>query len=183
MGKFVNYKKRGVELPPGCKNLVDVLDKGPKRKALSAVGTQWIPLPKPERFATRGLDHLLRFMARVLESRAKFTSLHIALPGSEAGISVFRHSEPGTLDLVLFIQRNTEEERAIRVFFAGHNIKPTVDYLPLPVSPTSVRGLQYPLPQEALAAGNLIRGFLQTVHGLTEEAGIDFTFDDNEQAA
>lgn len=183
MGKFVNYKKRSVELPPGCKDLMDVLLKVSKSKTSQPVTTQWVPIPKPEQIATHGLDHILRFMTRVLESTAKFTSLNIELPGREAAISVYRHSEQGTLDLMLFVYRDTEEERAIRAFFAGHQVVPTVDYLPGPVTSTSLRGLLYPLPQDATEAANLIGDFLRTVHGLAEEAGIDFTFENHEQTA
>jgi hypothetical protein len=183
MGEFVNYQKRGVELPPGCKDLVDVLREVSKSKTSQAITTQWVPVPKPEQIAAHGLDHIVRFMTRVLESTAKFTSLSIELPGREAAISVYRHREPGTLDLMLFVYRDTEEERAIRAFFEGHQVAPTVDYLPPPVTPTSVRGLQYPLPQNATAAANLIRDFLQRVHGLAEEAGIDFTFENHEPIA
>jgi hypothetical protein len=181
MGKLVNYKKRSVELPPGCKDLVDVLRKVSKSKTCRPIKSQWVPVPKPEQIATRGLDHILRFMTRVLESTAKFTSLKIELPDREAAISVLRHSRPGILDLMLFVCRDTEEERAIRAFFAQQQVAATVDYLCRPVTPSSTRGLRYPLPQDATAASSLIGDFLRAVHGLTEEAGIDFTFDNYEQ--
>ena len=32
MGDFVNYKKRSVSLPPGCKDLIDVLSRQPERR-------------------------------------------------------------------------------------------------------------------------------------------------------
>jgi hypothetical protein len=32
MGGFVNYKKRRVSLPPGCKDLMDVLSRRPERR-------------------------------------------------------------------------------------------------------------------------------------------------------
>ena len=32
MGDFVNYKKRSVSLPPGCKDLIDVLSRRPERR-------------------------------------------------------------------------------------------------------------------------------------------------------
>jgi hypothetical protein len=32
MGGFVNYKKRRVSLPPGCKDLIDVLSRRPERR-------------------------------------------------------------------------------------------------------------------------------------------------------
>ena len=183
MGEFVNYKKRSVELPPGCKDLMDVLLKTSKRKTSLPITTRWVPVPKPERIAAHGLDHIPRFMTRDLKSTAKFTSLSIELPGREIGIGVYRHSEPGTLALMLCVYRDTEEERAIRAFFAGHQVAPTIDYLPHPVTTTSVRGLQYPLPQDALRATILIRDFLRSVYGLANEAGLDFTFDNHDQTA
>src|SRR5437773_4103400 len=97
MGEFVNYKKRSVELPPGCKDLMDVLLKTSTRKTSLPITTRWVPVPKPERIAAHGLDHIPRFMTRVLKSTAMFTSLSIELPGRETGIGVSRHSEPGTL--------------------------------------------------------------------------------------
>ena len=32
MPKFVNYKKRGVSLPAGCKELIDLLEPGKRRQ-------------------------------------------------------------------------------------------------------------------------------------------------------
>lgn len=32
MGHFVNYTKRKVSLPPGCKDLIDVLSRRPERR-------------------------------------------------------------------------------------------------------------------------------------------------------
>jgi hypothetical protein len=183
MGIFVNYKKRSVELPPGCKDLLDVIHQRPKRKTHQAMTNKWVPVAKSERISKHGLDHILRFMVLVLESTTKFTSLSIKLPGKDVAISVYRHKEPRTLNLKFFVYRNTEEERAIRAFFAGQRIDHTVDYLCRPITPTSVRGLQYPLPQDAAGAATLIRDFLRAVHGLTEEAGIDFTFEKHEPAA
>jgi hypothetical protein len=183
MGKFVNYKKRSIALPPGCKDLVDVLWKASHHKSSDPIAARWVPVPKPERIATNGQDHIPRFMTRVLESTTKFTSLSIELPGKDVAIGVYRHSEARTLHLTLVVSRDTEMERATRDCFSGHHIAPTADYLPLPLTPTSVCTLQYPLPQDATAAANLIGSFLRTVCGLPAEAGIDFTFDNHEETA
>jgi hypothetical protein len=183
MEEFVNYKKRGIDLPSGCKDLLDVLHKAPKHRPPSAISSRWVPIPKPERIRTHGLDHILRFIVLLLESTAKFTSLKIDFQGMESAMSVYRHREPGTFDLMFFVRRDTEEERAIRAFFVRHQIDHTVDYLVHPIAPNSVRGLQYPLPQDAREAARLIRNFLQTVYGVRDEAGVDYTFDKHEQAA
>ena len=58
MAQFVNYKKRGITLPPGCKDLIDVM--APSRRRTKAhVGASGFP-PfeiKEDRFSTAGLEY------------------------------------------------------------------------------------------------------------------------------
>lgn len=183
MEGFVNYKKRSIALPPGCKDLVDVLREGSHPISSAPSAGRWVPVPKTECFATNGQAHIPRFMATVLESTTKFTSLRIELPGHDVAIGVCRHRDERSLALVLFVPRNTGREQATRDFFLKHHIAPTADYLPRPQTSTSVRILQYPLPQDATSAADLISNFLQTVHYLAAGAGIDFTFDSHEGTA
>src|SRR5216117_2276803 len=52
MGEFVNYKKRSVELPPGCKDLMDVLLKTSKRKTTGVVFQRKCVAISPKTVAT-----------------------------------------------------------------------------------------------------------------------------------
>jgi hypothetical protein len=183
MTEFFDYKKRGVELPPGCKDLMDVLHRKAEQEAAEAASGHWVPVPKPDRIEERGMDHLERFIAVVLESPAKFTTVDIRVPRRDVAMYVGRHSKPGVLHLMLHVYQNTEEERAVRAFFSERQVAPLIDYGPDRPIANPVRGLQYPLPSNATAAAVLLRDFLQTVYEVTEEDGIDFTLNKHEQSA
>ena len=62
MNEFVNFNKRGVQLPPGCKDLIDVLGGGGKGKPWGA----W-ELPKSER-RIGALADVERYVRKMLES-------------------------------------------------------------------------------------------------------------------
>jgi hypothetical protein len=183
MEEFIDYKKRGVELPPGCKDLIDVLHRRAQQEASEAASCHWVPVPKTERIEERGLDHLQQFIAGVLESPAKFTTIDIRVPCRDVAMYVGRHSKPGVLHLMLYVYQNTEEDRAVRTFFSGHQITPLIDYGPGRPTANSMWGLQYALPSNVTAATVLLRAFLQTVYEVTEEDGIDFTLHKHEEPA
>jgi hypothetical protein len=187
LAKLVNYNKRSIKLPPGYKDLLDVI-KPPKRKATKGMvthvmATQRVRIVEKERIATHGLDHLTHFTALILESRAKLTSLFVTVPGQRRLISVRRHREPEKFELDLLAPRDSEEERAIRAFFAARRIDHSVDFLLPDVHASSMRNLRYALPWEATAAANLIGDFLRNVHRLTDEVAVTFTVDKVEHAA
>ena len=72
MAQFVNYKKRGITLPAGCKDLIDVL--GPSRRQTKAhVATCGFPPLeiKEERFPTAGLAQIGRYMSMLLQWRGQ----------------------------------------------------------------------------------------------------------------
>src|SRR5579859_187824 len=69
MNPFVDYQKRGIELPEGCKDLIDVLQ-------LARATAEQPPeqQPEPPREGLPGIEH---FIIRMLASTARSRSLWI----------------------------------------------------------------------------------------------------------
>jgi hypothetical protein len=85
MSEFVNYRKRGITLPKGCKNLFDVLQSHGLPKLASGVQTGAIPADE-EPVVTRGesvtgkLSDIGKYVAMVFESRARSFLLMVTPP-------------------------------------------------------------------------------------------------------
>src|SRR2546426_9384324 len=87
MRQLVNYKKRGVELPKGCKDLIDVLQGPGRAKApLAAVGQPVLGGGKLERFSTRGLAQIERYVNRLFESRSKVAMVSLMPPDRQTEV-------------------------------------------------------------------------------------------------
>ena len=70
MARCVNYEKRGVELPPGCKDLIEVLKGKWKAKKPGGLAGKWKPVPEPDLFPSGGMGQIERYVTRVLVSPA-----------------------------------------------------------------------------------------------------------------
>ena len=120
MSKFVNYKKRSVTLPRGCKNLIDVLQPHGLPKLVSKVYTGAIsPNEKPtvtrgESF-TGGLSGIDKYVTMVFESRAHSFILMVTPPDEKFTVDVDR-MEDGTMGASVVVQSGTEQESCSFLF-------------------------------------------------------------------
>ncbi len=181
MRQLVNYKKRGVELPKGCKDLIDVLQGPGRAKApLAAVGQPVLGGGKLERFSTRGLAQIERYVNRLFESRSKVAMVSLMPPDRQTEVCcVFRME--GGLHLVLFVnQHDMEREGTVRALFESLGIQPTLDYVMIY---PKIRVLRYPLPGDAPSAARIVADLLVKGFGLREDAGLDFILHGDEAAA
>ncbi len=178
MARFVNYQKRGVELPPGCKDLIDVLKGNAKAKAPGAFAGNWVPLPKPDLYPSGGIAQIERYVIRILVSAAKFAGLAISSLDEQVVLGLYRHPDEKAFDLMLFVLRKDEElVQSIREFFAEHGIEHTLDYLCSGgLDPNYMRGLKYLLPSDATQVAALLADLLRKVYGLDAGAGLSFAF-------
>lgn len=182
MKPLVNYKKRKFTLPPGCKNLIDVLEPS-RRQAKEHHLTGWLSSPqlREERFATAGLAHIGRFMSMLLHSRKELFQLSIIVPGFQFPVAMYRHRSEQIAAIVL-VTKDSQLEQAIRSFFEQGNLQAISDDQDVE-TPDAPRCLAYPLPSEAAHAISLTTGLLRSVYRLSEEAGLVFRYIELENIA
>ena len=177
MARFVNYQKRGIELPPGCKDLIDVLKGKAKAKVPGAFAGKWGPVPKPDLFPSGGIAQIERYVVRVLASAVKFAALTISSLDEQVVAGLYRHPDENAFDLMLFVLRKDKElEQSIREFFRQREIEHTLDYLCSGVEANHMRGLKYPLPSDSKQVAMLLADLLTNVYGLDAGAGLAFAY-------
>ena len=103
MARFVNYQKRGVELPPGCKDLIDVLKRKQKAEGPGAFAGNWEPMPNADFFPSGGIRQIERYVTRVLSS-ARFAVLLVMSLDGRVLIQLARNPGEAAFDLVLLAQ-------------------------------------------------------------------------------
>ena len=167
MSQFVNYSKRGVELPPGCKDLIDLLSRDKDQ------------LPDVVRKKTEGLRQLDDYVAGLLSSPAEYRLLSILGFGVEAG--VFLEYSKGALSAIVVIKTaDSAEEHAVRESFRLVGVSPLSDQAPCGAA--GARVLSYPLPASIPDVVALIREVLRVACGATEHAGLYFDYHGNTAA-
>ena len=168
MSEFVNYHKRGIELPPGCKDLADVLRQRPG--------------------VTRGsktlgrLSDVPRYVSMLVNSSSEQFTLMIGTADERLSIVLYRSESEGVSALVL-VSSDAEREKGIREFFQRHGIKTFKDYLLPGEDGAEARGLMYPLPAGASHASQIIADLLGSVYVFTEASHILFRYYEATNAA
>jgi hypothetical protein len=167
MNPFVDPKKRGVLLPGGCKDLIDVLRLS-KQKEETDCST---PTIRPE-VRIGGLDQVNHYMAKLSAAAAQRSVLVIASLDGQTRVVL----EGSTSGLTIFPMMGTSEnENEAEEFFASRAIEPSVDFLVgQPERPTRVLGFQ--LSSDLSKAVELTTDLLRSVFRLDAEAEIEFTY-------
>jgi hypothetical protein len=170
MNDFVDPKHRGVNLPPGYKDLVDVLEG--KRKGSGSA--EWHSQTAMESIPSGGLayaeKYLHRFFASRLEGRRPF--LHF-LTAHDGFTFLLLNSKNAPLAVFTFPRQDTAPERSVRQIFANAGINPVSDEAG---TGNFVRAIQYLLPIEFLDAHTIVANLLKDAYGVTEKAGLRFRF-------
>ncbi|HZR18677.1 MAG TPA: hypothetical protein VFE51_15400 [Verrucomicrobiae bacterium] len=173
MSQFVNFKKRGFTLPPGCKNLIDVLKPtlqqgkaGFTSEALAPFGIQ------KERFPSSGLAEIERFVERLFHPRGEAFVVEIAAQALSSPIMLFCSKTERQAGIVLE-PRDVPQEEAARGFFQRRGTEPLLES-----GHEGTPTLLYRLPRDVGAASALVRELIQEVFALGSDAGLDFEYYD-----
>src|ERR1051326_7717665 len=158
MNEFVNFGKRSVELPSGCKDLIDVLQQAKRHPAPSTLTV----------CSAEGLTDVAKHLPRLLELGAK--SKHLVITWHEMNY-VQLMNQDGVLTAMAVVHENTHSEQAVRGVFSAAGLAPTLDEA---VAGWSVRVLAYPLPDAASSIEELISELLRTGYGLAENVRLEF---------
>jgi len=159
MNRFVNYGKRSITLPEGCKDLIDVLrlDK---------------PTSGPARAEPGSLADVEAHIARQLQAAAKFSNLVILWGHTVNNIQVVLIE--GTLNLWAGMEASGPTEAAVRKVFAQAGIPLAGAPFKTLVAPTQVLGWQ--LPGNPGAAAGLICALLRNGYGVADAARLEFHY-------
>ena len=182
MSKFVNYKKRSFTLPPGCKNLSDVL--APSRQqtkgTIVSCGFPRVEI-KEDRVPSAGLAQVERYVSIVIASRAELFTLSVAAHGFQFPVTLYR-SRIEQMFAIVLVLKEAHQERAVRTYFEQQGLDAIYDQSDVD-TPDATRCLAFPLPVDVARATSVTIELLRRVYGLSEEAGLDFRYYEMEKAA
>jgi hypothetical protein len=163
MNEFVNFRKRSIELPAGCKDLIDML-----------------PPPRETRMPVEGFAHIERYLSRIFQAGAKRRSVIVWSLDYQEHVHVSNRDGVLSLMVVVDTQDAIREEAVLRLFREAGVI---------PVRDEDGRGdgiqlraLIYPLTPSVPAAADLIRSLLQGVYGIAHDAGLLFQYHERDAA-
>lgn len=176
MSEFVDYTKRGVTLPNGCKDLADVLALGqPQASAPKAPGPlEELPKVTHGQRSTGGVAQVERHLSRLFESRSELSTLMISSAAEELTLMFYLRGT-GRVFVLILIASEARLERAVRRFFEKRGVPPVQCY-PIPKQQGGGLGwgLVFPMPsltaEAALVTSELFRNA-----GVAGE-GADFHF-------
>lgn len=162
MNEFVNYQKRGVELPPGCKDLFDVLHIGRSPEVSSSLPS--VP--------AETLTDLGRRLALFISSNAAFRALWIDCKAT--CVVSFFDGKHGLRSLVLV---DASREQAVRDLFvrAGHTL------IQDDLLQDNTRGLQFALASP-VGFENFVRKLLTFGFGVMQDSPLEFRFHEKNAA-
>ncbi len=174
MNQFVNFKERGVTLPPGCKDLIDLLRPSAKQAVERA---ERLAVTRDETF-TGVLPDIGKYIKMAFESRAAVFTLAItpAARCLELEIVRFEGEEPFAS---LTFPKAAEDERLVQSFLTSKGLRVSVKDSMLPAGFSAnlpVQMIYYvcPLPADAPGLSALVTDFFLQCGRLGNDACFRF---------
>ncbi|HZM05818.1 MAG TPA: hypothetical protein VFC44_22690 [Candidatus Saccharimonadales bacterium] len=179
MNDFVNYKKRSVALPPGCENLLDVLQSLEEQKAQQQVLARLRAATMDDKSVTGRLLEIGKYVGLVFESGAIIFTLTITPPDEQLTLTVYR-LESGSVQAYIMFQMDSRYEVAVWDFLARRGLKaPEHSALPAtfyPGVPVQITCDIVPMPNCASILSELIADLFRNVCEGTEDTALHFTY-------
>jgi len=181
MNEFVNFKKRSFTLPPGCKDLIDLL----RPTAKAAIERAQRLTPTRNETVEGVLLDIGKYILMAFEPGGIFT-LVITPPGGRLEVDVLRMRAEEPLVSVIF-PNEPEEERVVRRFFTRKGLEiPEGSRTPtsfIPNLPVQVVYHVLPLPGDAAGVSALIEDFFRECGKLENNAPLKFHIEEASNAA
>ncbi len=174
MNQFVNPKKRGVELPEGCKDLINVIRQ--PWQIQPAGPTKFERFTQPD-YSVGTFEHMEFQVSRLFISTAQTRFLSIlCCEGDERKVVISLIFRNGTLGVTLVLgEKDLGRESAIRALFAASGAQPTMDTVSSTAGGAS-RLLRFPLPTSAPSAALMIADAFRKGFGLRESSKLFFYY-------
>ena len=169
MNDFVNLNQRGVALPSGKKDLIDLLPKPGKAERGRKV-----------REPVESFVELESYLVRLLHSDAKERGVIISSVDYQEGLHVSHVAGQSRLTVVVQPRAAAKEAQVLDLLHKN-------GIAPLPDEDDDILGIDawccmIPLPVVVTDAATLIRDLLQQVFGLAEDAGLIYTYHEQNAA-
>jgi hypothetical protein len=175
-----NPKKRGYLLPHGCKDLIDVLQKGDRQKIDDLIAEHQTTGLTRGGAATDKLSEIERYLKMVFESRGLMFTLAISPPDELLTVDVRQAS--GTVRASVVVQMGTDRETAVRDFFVGHGLTTPADSaMPEQFHPGLPVHRSYdisPLPTDSARLARLLAEFFRQLCGLADDSDMNFRYEE-----
>jgi hypothetical protein len=168
---FVNYNSRHVELPPGCKDLIDVL----KQARPESPGYPKLPSgAQPEQMQVGKIGELADDMTWLISESIKPSFLAILVPGFPLELRC--ETDAGPLYLYLAVPSG-ELRRAerVRAFFDARDRKPLQDSTELD-GWRFMRFMRYNLPCVVGTVSDLVGALLREVYDVRDDTPLRFVY-------
>jgi hypothetical protein len=167
MNDFVNPQHRGVNLPPGFKDLMDVLEAKKANDIKHSVDSE-SPI---DRIAT-GLADVEKYLRRFLDSQAK--SALLLLLNDQIEFNFFRTmGKEYVLMFFRFTEEHTVRVATVRELFVERGIARVADSV---VAGTKQRMIIYLLPAVLPDLSSISTEVLRRVYGISETDRLRFLF-------
>jgi hypothetical protein len=183
MNEFVNSKKRGVTLPPGCKDLIDLLR--PAAEPAVERAQRRLAATRDET-VTGVLSDLGKYVRMAFESRGVMFALVITPPDErlEVGVSRMEGEEPW---VSVTFPDEPEEEKLVCAFFSRKGLKiPEGSGKSSSFSSNLPMKMNYsvsPLPRDAEHISELIADLLRQCARMENDAPLRFDIMEASEAA
>jgi hypothetical protein len=156
MNLFVDLGKRSIDLPAGCKDLIEVLLRAGHHST-----------PKLATGSVQRLADVVTYVDRLAEAGAKTKNL--AITWHELNY-VLLTNEQGVINVLTVVRDHTQREQAVRDLFQEAGLAPNFAKT---VAGFSVRVLRFTFPAGASNIGNLISELLRRGYGLAENVRLE----------
>ena len=178
MSDFVNYKKRSMTLPPGCKDLIDVLRQGHNLEWLETLLGIDLSRAVMRDGALKGtfLD-IQKHVHQAVTASALIYILEI-IPADQLLTFTLRRLYQQPLQAIIEVETKTSQEEALLLALLGHKLRTpshaATPGIPFPDLPWRLTWPIEPLPEDALALSMLVSELLRESGGLKPESQLTF---------
>jgi len=179
MSQFINYKTRSVALPPGCKDLIDVLRPTGPPKAEVIISPDERPAVTRGGLITGRLSEIGKYVAMVFHARGEMVILLMSTPDEQVTMHLGRDRSRTIAASVVF-GYGGDREKAIRAFYQRHGLETPPDSgKPEHFSPHLPVHCNYPvtpLPSEPAPIAEMATELFRSVCALDDKAEIRFRY-------
>jgi hypothetical protein len=180
MSKFVNFNKRSIKLPPGCKDLIDLLNPKIRRKLQGAIAPEQLdelPALTRDESVLGTLAEIENRISMAYETQATIFILAMSPPEGRPVLQVYgRKGE--MLSASLGFPKDAKWEQEVRSFCNRHNLKiPEEPEMPAAFHPDLPWSLVYPIipaSPEAPPLSIIAKDFFRELCGLENRSQMKF---------
>jgi hypothetical protein len=187
MSQFVNYNKRSIQLPSGCKDLADLFKPAGLLHLPNSSAPHQDPVVLRDDSFTATLGSIEKCAATFFDSRASGFYLTISSPDEKLSLSVFRMTED-IMSKVTFLH-DEAREKAMILFLDRHGFEaprahemPNYFWISLPDLPVWTIFALSPIPSAAPAFSKIACELFRDFCGMNDQSELRFSLVEYQKA-